>query len=207
MLRWYYPGPFAAPFLFSGNGFVKQTAILLLAFFVAAVHAKGLYLTQEQFLKQSFGASQHEGGQLWLGGDRKTTVQSILNRKGVGLRVRYWRSEDKSAWVLHEVGKDLPITIGIVVRGRERPGIQSIRVLEYRESRGGEVRLDSFTRQFAGVTLNNDTGLSMSIDGITGATLSVRSMKRVARLALFLHAELMAEAVVEASASESVEEY
>jgi len=85
------------------------------------------------------------------------------------------------------VGKDLPITVGVVV---ERNYIDSIRVLTYRENRGGEVATPAFTDQFNGIELNPDGSLDKQIDGITGATLSVRALSRLATLALYLHTDV-----------------
>jgi hypothetical protein len=64
-----------------------------------------------------------------------------------------------------------------------------LRVLIYRESRGWEVRHAFFTRQFDQAQLENGK-LDRSIDGITGATLSVEALQRAARLALWLDQQL-----------------
>ena len=50
--------------------------------------------------------------------------------------------------------------------------INSLRVLTYRENRGGEVVAPAFTDQFNGVGLNGSGQLQARIDGISGATLS-----------------------------------
>jgi hypothetical protein len=63
-------------------------------------------------------------------------------------------------------------------------------VLAFRESRGWEIRYPFFTDQFSGLTLAPDGYLSKPIDGITGATLSVRAVERVTRLALWLNAQV-----------------
>ena len=47
-----------------------------------------------------------------------------------------------------------------------------------------------FTEQFSGLTLADDGYLSAPVDGITGATLSVRATEKVARLALWLDAQV-----------------
>jgi len=48
--------------------------------------------------------------------------------------------------------------------------------------------MDFFTRQFVGLSLQPPKSqLSENIDGITGATLSVKAVKKTARFALFLH--------------------
>jgi hypothetical protein len=65
-----------------------------------------------------------------------------------------------------------------------------IEVLAFRESRGWEIRYPFFTSQFSGLELADDGYLSESIDGITGATMSVRAVERVARLALWLDAQV-----------------
>ena len=88
--------------------------------------------------------------------------------------------------MLEEIGKELPITVGIVI---DRDYISSLRVLTYRENRGGEVATASFTDQFDGVSLTGNGALNTNIDGITGATLSVQALTRLAATALFLHAD------------------
>ena len=97
-----------------------------------------------------------------------------------------WCQSDRSAWALEELGKDSPITVGIIV---EKNYIKSLRVLTYRENRGGEVSTPSFTDQFNGVTLTSNNSLDQTIDGITGATLSVRALSRLAAVALYLHTD------------------
>ena len=84
------------------------------------------------------------------------------------------------------MGKALPITVGVVV---EKDYIKSLRVLTYRENRGGEVVAPAFTDQFNGVSLTEDDALNQTIDGISGATLSVWALSRLAAIALFLHAD------------------
>ena len=59
-------------------------------------------------------------------------------------------------------------------------------VLQFRESRGWEIRYPFFTQQFDGVRLDKNDKLNERIDGITGATLSVRAATRSANLALVL---------------------
>jgi hypothetical protein len=102
------------------------------------------------------------------------------------LRVRYWARGARSAWILNEVGKEKPITVGIVI---EAGKISRLKVLAFRESRGDEVRHDFFTRQYQDRRLQEDLQLDRAIDGITGATLSVRALNRLARLALLLDQE------------------
>lgn len=130
---------------------------------------------------------------LWLTAELRPAVQTILGRDISATRLRYWRADRRTAWVLDEVGKEMPITVGIVV---DDNGIERMRVLAYRESRGWEVQSPKFLRQFIGARLGKEQQLDRNIDGISGATLSVRAMTRMAKLALRLHQEAMKKAAL-----------
>lgn len=160
-------------------------ALLMLAAAVTA--ASDVYQEPEAFLEESFDGDVPEPEVLWLGSALQDRAEAILDHPYAALRVRYWRDGDRTAWILEEIGKERPITTGYVVDGGV---IERVRVLIYRESRGWEVRYPSFTQQFDGATLDGDGGLDRDIDGISGATLSVRALKKLARLALVLHAEV-----------------
>ena len=47
----------------------------------------------------------------------------------------------------------------------------------------------AFTDQFNAAALTENNGLDVRIDGISGATLSVQALTRLAAMALFLNAE------------------
>lgn len=148
------------------------------------VMAKGVYQTTESFLEEAFDGDVPSPDVVWLRGDVKETAKEILDHAYPGIRVRYWGRDNRTAWVLEEIGKTQPITVGLVVNDE---GLESIRVLAFRESRGWEVRYPFFTDQFPGIRLTADYKLDRHIDGISGATLSVRALKKLSRLALYLH--------------------
>ncbi len=172
---------------------VRSVRRLLLSFaLLIGAHeaaAKGQYLSAEEFLQQSFGAgSDPEMQALWLSDADKLQARQIFNRDYPGFRVRYWRYDGRTAWIFDEIGKTRPITLGIVIANKK---IENISVLVFRESRGAEIRHPFFTQQFIGLMLqNDDLQLSASVDGITGATLSVRASIRVARFALYLNEQV-----------------
>ena len=164
----------------------KPIVILLFAIFLPAlVNAASVYETQEEFLGRAFAGSTPDPGVVWLSGERKTAVRELLGDDYPALRVRYWCQAERSAWILDEIGKELPITVGVVV---ERNYIRSLRVLTYRENRGGEVATPAFTDQFNNAASGMNDGLNKNIDGISGATLSAQALTRLAAMALFLHA-------------------
>jgi hypothetical protein len=137
-------------------------------------------------LAETFHQQVPKSQVVWLKGDVKQAVKAILGHDYAGLRVRYWHQDDRSAWILEEIGKEQPITFGVVVN---QDHIESIKVLTYRESRGYEVRYPAFTQQFQQAKLDGEV-LNKHIDGITGATLSVRAMIAIARLALYLDSQI-----------------
>ena len=121
--------------------------------------------------------------ELWIDAELKDEIRGILGHDLGVLRLRYWGRDRRTAWILEEIGKDKPITTGIVVNdGR----IEQIKVLIFRETRGWEVRYPFFTDQFTGAALADDNSLDTHIDGISGATLSVNALTHLARLALLL---------------------
>ena len=141
-----------------------------------------MHMSKEDFLAQAF-AAEPDWNMLRLKRPLKQQIKQILGHPYPAGRIRYWHQGPRTAWIIDEIGKEMPITMGLVV---ENNAIIDVKILVYREERGGEVHEASFTRQFANVTLQGD-GLSREIDGITGATLSVNAVTRVAELALVLH--------------------
>jgi hypothetical protein len=138
------------------------------------------------FLKQYLNQSQAaQTKMLWLNPVLKQRSAAILGHAYQGLRVRYWQEGARTAWILDEIGKEQPITTGIIVENNK---IVAMQVLAYRESRGGEVQQDFFTKQFKEASLTENDKLNKKIDGITGATLSVWALQKMARLALLFDA-------------------
>ena len=162
----------------------KLSVLLVFAMLLPALAtAESVYETHAEFLNRAFGESPPEPGIIWLSGERKSTVRQLLGHDYPALRLRYWCQAGRSAWVLEEIGKELPITVGIIV---ENDYIKNLRVLTYRENRGGEVSTPSFTDQFNHIERLENGALNTKIDGISGATLSVQALTRLASMALYL---------------------
>ena len=140
------------------------------------------YLTSQQFVDGAFGANEAKLETLWMTKEVAKQADKILGRAPKQLRQRYWKYGLQTAWILDEIGKEEPITAGFIV---ESGKIVQASILAYRESRGGEVRHANFLKQYQGISLKPDYYLDKNIDGISGATLSVRAMGRMARLALY----------------------
>jgi hypothetical protein len=158
--------------------------ILIVLSLQTDVFAQDTYQTSKQFVSFSFNGEIPKSKALWLSTDDKVVISDIMSHEYKRLRLRYWQQENETVWVLEEIGKEKPITIGVHIKNEK---IVEVKVLAYRESRGDEVRHDFFTKQFHSASLTKENMLNQHIDGITGATMSVRALTKVARLALWLN--------------------
>jgi len=159
-------------------------ALLFFALIVTSftVSARGIYQTDQDFLAETFNNEIPRSRVMWIKGDLRENISEILGHPYAGLRIRYWQNKRQTAWILDEVGKEKPISFGVVIVAGK---VKNVKVLAFRESRGGEIRYPAFTRQFKHAQLN-DKQLDRHIDGVSGATLSVRAMTSVVTLALYL---------------------
>jgi len=160
--------------------------LLTLSLALPAV-AGGVYQEPDDFISQVFHGKPPKAKVLWLNKPLKEQITDILDHKYKGLRVRYWQGDadavTRTAWVLEEIGKEKMITTGIVI---DQEHIELVKILVFRESRGWEVRHDFFTDQFKQAKLDERKQLTQTIDNISGATLSVRAVRKLAQIALLL---------------------
>ena len=143
-----------------------------------------VYVQPEDYVAGAFaGAGVPEQRTLWPDKALRKELSAILGHIP-SLRFRYWGAGERTVWILDEIGKDRPITAGVTIDGGK---IEDVKVLVFRESRGWEIKHGFFTRQFTEASLDQRHRLSASIDNITGATLSVKAMTRMAKAALLMH--------------------
>mgnify|MGYP000657474498 CR=1 FL=1 len=171
---------------------MSRVIVLLMMFGLAgmlpAYEVQIRHLSQPDFLQQVFADKEPQPGLLPLRGELRKRVTKVLGHPYRGMRLRYWHSDEISAWLIDEKSKDMPMTVGVAVGPG---GIVDLEILVYREPRGGEVHQAFFRRQYRGMTLSENDTLSGQVDGITGATLSVDATSRVAAMALVLHQVVM----------------
>lgn len=168
----------------------RRLLVIVLALLTEAAPLQAfeeIFQSPEDYLKEVFDGEVPEPASFWLVGERREAASRILGHEPKFLRTRYWKKGARSAWLLEEVGKSEPISAGFVV---EEGRLVRTDILIYRESRGGEVQREFFTRQFEGAGLEGDLRLDRDIDAIVGATLSVNAVERLARLALWMEREL-----------------
>ncbi len=163
------------------------TVTTLFLLIISTAFARGTYQEPSEFLKEVFANKLPAVKKIWITGKVRETASEILQHKPPSLRVRYWQKGSRSVWILDEIGKEQPVTAGIVIN---KGKIERVKVLVFRESRGDEIRHPFFTKQFQQATLTDEQQLDRSIDGISGATLSVRALTKLARLALYLSTQI-----------------
>lgn len=143
-----------------------------------------VYLEPEVFIANTF-TSEPEIKTIWLKKDIKADIKELTGLDYPGLRIRYWEVGNKRAWILEAIGKVKLITTGFVTQDQN---IEEMRVLIYRETHGYEVQYPFFRNQFKGLHFQSNTSyqLNKKIDGISGATLSVNALTKLAKIALYL---------------------
>lgn len=157
--------------------------VLALASMTSAHGEERVYKKPSDFIRSAFGGKIPPTSVLSISGEVKARVKKIMAHNYRESRVRFWKQGGRSVWILEEIGKTKPITTGFVV---ENGRIKSVEILIYRESHGWEVSKPFFTRQFSSASLESGDQLSEGIKNVAGATLSVRAVSKLARLALYL---------------------
>lgn len=149
------------------------------------------YTKPDVFLAKVYGDHVPGISLMPLRGEVRERAEAALGHRYSGMRLRYWEQDGSTAWIIDEKSKDMPMTIGVGVNTAGE--ISVLELLVYREPRGGEVHQAAFRQQYIGIGLTEQDTLSKRVDGITGATLSVDAMNRVAAMALVLHESVTRE--------------
>jgi hypothetical protein len=145
-----------------------------------------VFETQDSFLAETFGAAIPPSRLMELDGGAQAQLSAILGHTYPQARLRYWKANGKTAWVIEDKGKEgyqLTTSAFAVTKG----AIEIARVLIYRESHGEEVAQNAFLEKLSGARAAGNQ-LDKKIDSISGATLSVLMMQRMARAAIALDA-------------------
>ena len=171
---------------FKGASLAMPALLLGLGAGGAAQAIDDVHETLDAFLAETFGATVPAPRFLDLDGTAQSQISAALGHNYQQSRLRYWKADGITAWVLMDKGKEgYQLTdAAFAVKGR---AIDIARVLIYRESHGEEVADASFLNQFLGAHAVGGH-LDRKIDSISGATLSVLMMQRMAAAAIALDA-------------------
>lgn len=159
------------------------TALLLPRAATAGDDLWTTFQTPAAFLAEAFGTPPAPSV-LALDAAMQAQIAAVFGRAYPQTQLRYWKANGRSAWILDDIGKQgyQITTSGFVVKEKH---IDFARVLIYRESRGEQVAEPSWLKKLVGRMLVG-TALDQPVDNISGATLSVKMMQRMAAAALLL---------------------
>ena len=86
------------------------------------------------------------------------------------------------------IGKSMPITFFVLLD--VEANIISTNIIKYREPYGGAVSNDNWNEQFSGKNSSSDFTVGRSVNGISGATISVNSVTKGIRKIALLYEEI-----------------
>ena len=147
-----------------------------------------VYLTREEAIRLAFGPSATVSeDHRTLQPTARAAIEQRLGRTMAEDRFTFYVGRSTAAvesygLVLDEMGKHEPITFLVAMTPDGH--VKDVIVLEYRESRGGEVRQKSFLKQYVGKTSRDRLELDEDITPVTGATISARAISDGVKKAL-----------------------
>ena len=111
----------------------------------------------------------------------KKDVENKVKQKFYQDKLYYWtilQSDTTIAYAFLDnvIGKSMPITFMVILN--IDGDIINTNVVKYREAYGGEVGNKGWLQQFINFNNNSDYTIGKDIDGISGATISVKSMSK-----------------------------
>ena len=111
----------------------------------------------------------------------KKKVENKVKQKFFNDKLYYWNitkgdSTMAYAFLDNVIGKSMPITFLVILN--MNGNIINTNVIKYREAYGGEVGNTGWLQQFYTRNNNSSYKIGKDIDGISGATISVKSMSK-----------------------------
>jgi len=138
-----------------------------------------VYLTKKQAFEIAFpGADEIKKERLWLTKEEIRAIEEIYMYKIYETRFTFYTGIKNgrsmgSMLIDNIIGKSFPITFMTVLNTDGT--VRDVEIMVYREPQGWEVRYKSFRSQFYGKDTSSNSNEILSI---SGATLSVRAIKR-----------------------------
>jgi len=111
----------------------------------------------------------------------KKDVENQVKQKFYRDKLYYWTISQGDttmayAFLDNVIGKSMPITFLVILN--INGDIINTNVIKYREAYGGEVSNKGWLQQFINRDNNSSYNIGGNIDGISGATISVKSMSK-----------------------------
>ena len=93
---------------------MRKLALLML-FCCTTVATNSTYQEPADFIAETFRGASPPPKLLWITAELKPAIKQIMGHDLAAMRLRYWGEPGRSAWILEEIGKEKPITVGLVV--------------------------------------------------------------------------------------------
>ena len=119
------------------------------------------------------------------------TIQNKVRQKFFRNELNIWEIVSKDTTYYYAIldnvkGKSLPITFLAIYN--DNGEIFGTQIIKYREAYGGEIKSKSWLRQFLNYNDSSNYNVGNAIDGISGATISVKSVtKGIHKLSILIH--------------------
>ena len=118
---------------------------------------------------------------LKLDTELKVLVQNKVKQRFYRDELYYWNISNNDTTIAYALmdnvlGKSMPITFLVILNNEGN--ILASEVIKYREAYGGEVGKKNWLAQFTHFSDTADFRVGKSIDGISGATISVNSLSK-----------------------------
>ena len=162
---------------------IKFLKILILTYLLNGYAHPKQSEAETSFLSETFNGNVPKKQRLIVKGEAKDQIKSIMGNKYKKRLFSYWQNDTQQVWILNSIGKYKPITAAFSI---QNCSVKSAHVLVYREQHGYEIKYPFFLTQFNDAKIDSTLKLNTKIDNISAATLSVNSMKRMAKMALLL---------------------
>ena len=163
---------------------VKSLFLIIIMLIIHNNTAAKLSEEESTFLSLKFNDEIPPKKRLIIKKESQELIQKIMGDRYNKRIFSYWEKDESTIWILNSIGKYKPITASFIVKDCK---IKTAHVLVYREQIGYEIKYPSFLLQFTDAQLNSKMKLNVKVDNISGATLSVNSMKRMAKASLLLN--------------------
>ncbi len=164
--------------------------ILIGLFFSANIFAGEIREKAEKIIVSNFSESvEIKTYKLTLNKSLKYKTEKFAKQRFLTKFVYYYEIKENNkkvgtAILDNVLGKVKPITYLIIFLPDK--SIKSVNVVKYREQYGGSIGKRNWLKQFDLKTIDNQLLLNQEIDGISGATISVKSIIKGVKRMLYL---------------------
>jgi len=170
---------------------MKYYTILLTTIFLSSIYSLSINDKAIKNINKAFpDLVEIQSFKLKIKDEEISTIKSQVNQNFYTKELYGWKiiTNDNREYIAildNVLGKSMPITF-LAIFNKNR-SVHNISIIKYREPYGGEIRSKRWLRQFENFNHFSNYKIGESIDGISGATISTKSIsKGINKLTLLL---------------------